>query len=78
MSVEFKEGLHRGAISFHDNVLVGMGDSMHKMSGAIAKGLAELTGDADCMLQRDANPSLAPAASLTPPAVLVVSRDDRP
>ena len=39
---EFKEGLHRGAISFHDNVMVSMGDSMHKMSGAFARGLAEL------------------------------------
>ena len=56
---EFKEGLHRGAISFHDNVVVSVGDSMHKMSGAIAKGLAELTGDKDYLEERSMTRSAA-------------------
>ena len=51
-SDEFRAGVLRGRRSFHDNVVLSVGDSMHKFSGAVAKGLAEITMDKDFLEER--------------------------
>jgi len=58
---EFKQAAKRGRQSFHDNVTLSLGDAGHKISGALAKGLAELTGDGDYLEERASTKSAAVA-----------------
>ena len=56
---EFKAAVHRGGQSFHENVMLSVADSAHRMTGALAKGLAELTGDKDYLEERATTKSAA-------------------
>ena len=51
---EFGQGVMKGGKSFHDNVLRGMGESIHKASGALGHTLAELTQDRQYLEKRAA------------------------
>ena len=55
----FRKGVNAGAKSFHDNVLLSMGDSVQRATSAVAKGLAELTMDRDYLEQRSSKQSAA-------------------
>ena len=65
----FERGVQAGKRSFHDNVVVSMGDSMQRASTAMAKGLAELTMDTDFLQKRSAKDAAL---------ALEVSRNQKP
>jgi hypothetical protein len=54
---EFAQGVHKGGKSFQDNVLRGVGEAIHKASGAMGKSLAELTRDSQYLEKRSAGNS---------------------
>ena len=45
---EFAHGVLRGGKSLVDNVVVGVTDSIGKITGSLAKGVAELSMDKEC------------------------------
>ncbi|KOO28183.1 vacuolar protein sorting-associated protein vps13 [Chrysochromulina tobinii] len=54
---EFAQGVHKGGKSFQDNVLRGVGEAIHKASGAMGNSLAELTRDSQYLEKRSAGNS---------------------
>ena len=49
---KFRSGVLKGGRSFNENVLQGVGESVHKVTASLAKGMAELTHDADYLAGR--------------------------
>ena len=61
---EFAEGVIRGGRSLGSNVLYGVTDSISKMTGSLAKGVAELSMDKEYLEKRRAMTSASNAADV--------------
>jgi vacuolar protein sorting-associated protein 13A/C len=66
---EFVSGILRGGKSLGDNVVLGVSDSVSKISGALAKGMAELSMDGDYLAKRSAAATALAAQTEAPRSV---------